>query len=351
VNLGIVGGSESSGTTLLAHLLSKHPEIVSGPEMKFFNHPEALSLAELRSHQTSLFDRRRLLSGYHAVPTFLRAGEEFGIDREIFRSWLAESTELRHVYDLFARHMCEATGTTVFVEKTPSNVYGFKELARLFPDIPLIHEIRDGRDVVASLMNRKKSLFRAASLWLYDTLSGLRVRAAPCCLETRYEDLVNEPNKTLTTILTHLGLEFDEAILDEAADTAAGAYKETWLDRKTPRAWNNLPSQPVSPSSIGRYRTQLTQAQLSTIYRVRLTDRARDELEAPVSSFGDLLGLLGYGTEPVSHEEAPARITERRFELREYRRRARTTLRYEHRLPRPFTTIGPARAVSQTALR
>ena len=37
MNLAIVGGSGSSGTTLLARLLSRHPCVVSGPEMKFFN--------------------------------------------------------------------------------------------------------------------------------------------------------------------------------------------------------------------------------------------------------------------------------------------------------------------------
>ena len=82
MNLALIGGCGSSGTTLLIHLLSRHPEIVSGPEMKFFNHPEALDLADLKAHQQSLFDRRRLPDGYHVVPTFLRAGEPFGIDRE-----------------------------------------------------------------------------------------------------------------------------------------------------------------------------------------------------------------------------------------------------------------------------
>ena len=38
--IAIAGGCGSSGTTLLAHLLSKHPDIGSGPEFNFFNHFE-----------------------------------------------------------------------------------------------------------------------------------------------------------------------------------------------------------------------------------------------------------------------------------------------------------------------
>ena len=186
------------------------------------------------------------------MPTFLRAGEDFGIDREVFAGWLASSDDLRDVYDAFTRHMCEAHGTSVFVEKTPSNVYNFGGLAKLFPDIPLIHQIRDGRDVVASFLNREKSLFHAASLWLYETLCGMRVRGSASYLETRYEDLAYEPEKALTNTLSHIGLEFEPNILAPEADETQGTYEEQWLDRKTPRAWNHLPSQPVSASSVGR---------------------------------------------------------------------------------------------------
>lgn len=342
VKLAIIGGCGSSGTTLLAHLLSKHPEIVSGPEMKFFNHPESLSLDELVENQTSLFDRRRLPPGYHVVPTFLRAGEAFGIDRHCFGSWIESSVKLQDVYDAFATHMCDAHGASVFVEKTPSNVYNFEPLSRLFPEIPLIHQIRDGRDVVASFLNRKKSLFHAASLWLYDTLSGLQVRGRGSYLETRYEDLVRDPEKTLQGILSHIGLGFEPAMLRTDDAGSEGSYEEDWLGRKTPRAWNQLPSQPISASSVGRYRERLTPEQLSTICRVRLTDRTREELEAPVSTFGELLDLLGYGPEDGTRAAAtfPRRVVEQSYEVRDYVLRAKPVLRYRHRFPRRLTRIG-----------
>jgi hypothetical protein len=341
VKLAIIGGCGSSGTTLLAHLLSKHSSIVSAPEMKFFNHPEALSLAELSQHQQGLFNRQRLPHGYHVVPTFLRAGREFGIDRDLFAGWIESSHELQDVYDALTRHMCEAHGASVFVEKTPSNVYNFAALAAQFPDLPLIHQIRDGRDVVASFLNRDKSLFHAASQWLYDTSCAMRVRGSAGYLETRYEDLAHEPAKALTNILAHIGLELEPEILRSEAEKTEGTYQEQWLDRKTPRAWKQLPSQPVSTRSVGRYRERLTETQLSTVYRVRLTDRTRDEIEAPVSIFGELLDLLGYGSSedrPAS-ASAPPRLAERSQELRDFAFRAGRTLRYDRRLPRRFTTI------------
>jgi hypothetical protein len=231
------------------------------------------------------------------------------------------------------------------VEKTPSNVYNFAALAELFPELPLIHQIRDGRDVVVSFMRRRKSLFRAASLWLYDTVCGLRARGARAYLETRYEDLVFEPEKTLERVLAHLGLEYDPIVLSSDALPTKGVYEECWHDRKTPRAWNQTPSQPVSSNSVGRYRDQLNSEQLSTIYRVRLTDRVRASLDSPVASFGELLDFLGYGSENGDVRALP-RPVERSFELREYLRRAVPMLRYQGRLPQRLTTIAPARSRS-----
>jgi hypothetical protein len=313
--------------------------------MKFFNHPEALSLDELRAHQASLFARRRLPNGYHLVPTFLRAGREFGIDRTVFAGWLEQSRDLADVYDAFTQHMCEVHGTTHFVEKTPSNIYSFATLAELFPELPLVHQIRDGRDVVVSFMRRRKSLFRAASLWLYDTVCGLRARGASSYLETRYEDLAFEPEKTLERILAHLGLEYDPIILSPDAASTEGTYEESWHSRRTPRAWNQTPNQPVSSSSVGRYREQLSSEQLSTICRVRLTDKVRAELDSPVATFGELLDFLGYQSEELG-PRALSRPVERSFEVREYLRRALPTLRYQGRLPQRLTTIAAASSPS-----
>jgi hypothetical protein len=342
MKLAIVGGSGSSGTTLLAHLLSKHRSIVSGPEMKFFNHPDALSLDALRANQASLFARRRLPPGYYVVPTFLRAGRDYGIDEQLFARWVSGSTEIRDVHASFVRHMCERTSTSVFVEKTPSNVYSFAALAEQFPEVPLIHQIRDGRDVVASFRSRGKSLFHAASLWLYDTLCGLRVRDSASYLETRYEDLAFEPEKALVQILSHLGLDWEPEILEVASAPSQGAYQEDWLDRKTPRAWNQLPNEAVSPKSVGRWRERLSASDLSTAYRVRLTDRTRDEIEAPVSTFGELLDLLGYGTsdDVPDRSAAPSWPLERAGEIADFARRAARTLRYRRELPEQYTTIG-----------
>lgn len=341
MKLAILGGCGSSGTTLLAHLLSRHSQVVSGPEMNFFNHKEVLNLADLLEHKSALFRRRRLVNGYKDMTAFLNEGKALGIDEERFNEWLISSHNIRDVYESFADHMCVDTRSRLFVEKTPTNVYNFAAFAKLFPELPLIHQIRDGRDVVASLMGRCKTLFEAGSRWLYDTIAGLGARGAPGYMEMCYESLVADPEDTLKCAFHHLKIPFEANILEANSQAGPGTYVEHWRKKASRKAWLQTPEESISTRSVGRYKQVLTPEQLSTVYRIHLTKRTAARLNAPVRSFRQLLCFLGY--QDCNMETwagtRPRRTTEWACELRDYRRRARRSRRYSRKLPPRFTTI------------
>jgi hypothetical protein len=144
VGLALIGGCGSSGTTLLIHLLSRHPRVVSTPELNFFNHPESLDLARFTASLDALLARRRLTPGYKQVASFLGPRSELGLDRERLAEWTRQARDTAELHRLLARHLCERVGATHFVEKTPTNVYAFAALARLNPEARLVHLIRDG---------------------------------------------------------------------------------------------------------------------------------------------------------------------------------------------------------------
>jgi hypothetical protein len=340
--LALAGGCGSSGTTLLAHLLGRHPAVVAAPEFDLFNHPEALSLAALRESAGALFERRRLSDGYKLVVGFVTPAKAVGIERATLERWLADAATLEEFYASVAGHMCAARGAACFVEKTPTNVYNFEALAKRMPELPLIHQIRDGRDVAASLVRRGKTLFYAGSRWLYDTLRGLRARGSPSYIETRYEALVLDPEATLRTILAHLRLEYDPCVLDPDRGSSASSYDEAWRDKRSAKRWQSTPGDPISRSSIGKFRDDLTPDQLSTLYRIRLTAKAADELAAPVRSVAELLEYLDYDTGAAEIEAAgPAlRLRELRGEIADHAYRVGRSLRYTKRLPAIVTTVG-----------
>jgi hypothetical protein len=340
--LALAGGCGSSGTTLLAHLLGRHPLIVAAPEFDVFNHPEALSLETLRDSIDDLFSRRRLSRGYKLVVGFLTPGEAVGIDQGMVRRWLFDARSLADFYAKVAEHMCAPHGASCFVEKTPTNVYNFDALSHQMPKLPLIHQVRDGRDVAGSLVRRGKTLFYAGSRWLYDTVSGLHARAQPSYLETRYEDLVADTAGTLHKILAHLGIDYDPCMLEPDRESSASTYEEKWREKRSAQRWQSTPGDPISATSVGKFRRDLDSEQLSTLYRIRLTERAVEELHSPVHTFAELLEYLDYeraGTE-VARVSPRLRAAELRAELADHAYRAGRALRYTHRLPAIVTRVG-----------
>jgi hypothetical protein len=340
--LALVGGCGSSGTTLLIHLLSRHPQVASAPELNFFNHPESLDLRAFAESLDALLARRRLTPGYKQVATFLGPRGDLGIDRGLLAGWAAHARDAAELHARLADHVCERFGATHFVEKTPTNVYAFARLASENPRARLVHLTRDGRDVAASLRKRGKSLYGAGSRWLYDTLAGLRARGNPSYLEIRYEDLVADTEPTLARVYAHLGLPAPPRAAD--ADTP-GTYREDWRRKRSGTQWNLTPDDAVSAASVGRFRRDLGAEQLALLNRIRLTERAARALDARVRSFPELIAELGYPEHAVAsgaglRERAGAWLAA----AGDGAARAWRALRYTRRPAFPLTRLGPAPA-------
>jgi hypothetical protein len=338
VGLALIGGCGSSGTTLLIHLLSRHPQVASAPELNFFNHPESLDLARFAASLDALLGRRRLTPGYKQVASFLGPREALGLDRARLAAWTEQARDAAELHRLLARHLCERVGATHFVEKTPTNVYAFAALASQNPGARLVHLIRDGRDVAASLLRRGRSVYGAGSRWLYDTLAGLRGRGQPSYLEIRYEDLVTDPPATLARVYAHLGLSRPETL--EQPETP-GTYREDWRQKRSGQRWNLTPDDAVSAASVGRFHRDLSRDQLALLSRIRLTPRAQRDLDAPLASFAELIAHLDYGRVEHADREPWSLRTHAWLEARrDDAARLARALRYTRRPALPLTTLG-----------
>ncbi|HLU48629.1 MAG TPA: sulfotransferase [Planctomycetota bacterium] len=337
-NLIIVGGCGSSGTTLLVHLLGQHPAIAVGPEMSVFNHPEIADFARLRREWPRWFRRGLPTPGYQQFYRFIGKRKHYRVRSADVRRWVEASEDSAGFFRQLARHVCELQGKTIFAEKTPTNVYAFAEIAKVATDVPLIHVIRDGRDVVCSLRNRGYDLFGAASRWLYDTLAGLRARAMPSYVEIRYEDLVREPVRVLESLFARIGIAFDASPFERAVHSRTDRHP-SFAGTVAETRWRQTPADPVSSRSLGRHHEELSAADRAILARVALKPLVREQLGAPAGTFPELLELLGY--EGFSAEPVHANgIHPRWIEWRDQYRRARSALRHLRACPPACTFLG-----------
>jgi len=194
-------GCGRSGTSWLQRVIATHPEIATGPETRLFEHLRPL----------------------------LRAFEQ-GLSADNLSSYLSQEEFLDRTRDyirsLFANTVREADASC-FLEKAPPHGWYLPEMHRLFPDAPIVHLIRDGRDVACSHVaisekwilsgweDAPTTIPEALDLWV-EYVAWVRQRGAelgPLYLEVRYEDLVADPEPQLASIFRHLRLDYSSNLV------------------------------------------------------------------------------------------------------------------------------------------
>jgi hypothetical protein len=134
----------------------------------------------------------------------------------------------------------------------------------MFPESPLIHVIRDGRDVVCSLLQmdwvdpatKKRfdyttDVAAAARYWVDTVEAGRSTADHPTASdlyhEVRYEDLITEPEATLRELFEFIGEPFNPCVLE-------------FHHRKRELAGESSAeqvSQPIHRGSVGRWQRDL----------------------------------------------------------------------------------------------
>ncbi len=293
----IIGGAPSTGSTLLRVLLGRHPNIAAGDELAVFDKPALLSDA--------VGYEPELVRGWleHGYPVdFVGGSRRIFANLEGYPWTRAEIAGLcrscgsyKELLDTFFERNLEAAGACGWLEKTPSNVYSFRQIAQLYPEARFIHIVRDARDAIASYNQREKSVFKAVSRWYYATLSGIQYRGCPRYYEIKYEDLVQQPAESLALLCGFLGEEFTPTLLGPEGEPASS------------RSDSSLnPNGEISQQSIGKYRARFSDEHAAVFASTRLSryglaalpSQPRSERNTPTPI--ELQVSLGYSTEGLT---------------------------------------------------
>jgi hypothetical protein len=324
-----VGGGGSSGSSLLAALLRRHPNIYCPSEIALFNKSEIYKDINVWKHKLPKWLKKGLpTDGYY--PYFRTLPVEDVITHEFLIQAANESRSTREFIDRIQSHCLTKSDRQLFAEKTPSNSYCFPQIVKIYPNCLLIHPVRDGRDVMCSLMKRGFSNFAAASSWLYNTACAYACRDLPNYFEYKYEELVVDPAAVMKRLCERASIEFDPQMLEPQQEEKNWNYPLSGV-------WSTDPSKPISAKSVGRYKTDLSEADYAVFCRVRLTDEAARRAGTKPWYALELLQSLGYEAEPAPTRPAWARS--RFLEARDFVRRANRFLLRRHMPQRPMTQI------------
>ncbi len=259
-----VVSSGRTGTTLLASILDRHPEVLVPPEQfvmanaiikyRLLNYLEWLDLVSIivgefaRSKGTMNWELKvnELIQDLANLPV--------------------EERSLGKIFDALFRSYGTQKGYSfrIWGDKSPLSTDYMELIAPVFPEAKYLGLVRDGRDVIASIYkkNPDADVPYATKKWNHAIAMQrkLQKKLGPDQFkQVRYEDLVREPEKIMREICDFLEVEYTPAILETQDDylEKLGAVGDT-------EAFRNV-AKPINPDSIGKWRKNLSPQQLKDL--------------------------------------------------------------------------------------
>ncbi len=253
-------GCGRSGTKFLYHTL-----LSAGGFAVYHAESNAFNLLGLRfGNLASRRNRRRLLNEYYTSKLFHRTGlDPKDIDERVMEDCRNAGDFLRIVMEAIARKQ----GVERWAESTPLHMLYLPLIKKLIPDALVIHIIRDGRDVTASLhrigwirplpWDRARAFLVPAIFWRWIVSKGRRYGQAmgDDYMEVHYEDLVQNPRDTLVRLGKFIEHDLD---YDRIQQVALGSVHN-------PNSSFRGDGKETEANTIGRWRNMFTPPQIRDI--------------------------------------------------------------------------------------
>ncbi len=256
-------GCARSGTTLLQLMLHAHPRIAIPPETRYL-----LDVYSRRAKFGNLArERNREKLAAYILDRPATKFHELGLDREEVRAQIVGGPPtIGSAVGIILRAYAERWDKPRWGDKRPAYIQRLDALIAMFPDVQIVHIIRDGRDCVASLKQMPWWTYGTiASIykWIHAIDTGQWARKnleRDQYHEVSYERLVRNPQAELEPLCAFLGEQFDAAMLapHKMADEAVPS-------RKT---WHTRTKQEVSTASVAQWRRALEPWELSLMESV-----------------------------------------------------------------------------------
>jgi hypothetical protein len=282
-----------SGSTLLADLLTRHPDVAVAPEADF-----------LQRLVRSLDTRDLPISS----PVQLSGLLDIMYTDPKFTTWDLPRAQLQnHLMGRLPMLTSDGVRLTTALAcqrrygGCGSRLYGYKKggwyarnaslLKSFFPEARFIHIVRDGRAAYASARGAIGSLTgkpladsprAAAREWRNTVRAFESVRREEWALEIRYETLVTHPVETLRAVLDFLGVRSDEPLVRHLLEPHESAY----VVQPQAHLHVNVGKEP-NPSRIDAWQSQLAQDETEVFERIaglELEQRGYRLMYAPKTS-------------------------------------------------------------------
>jgi hypothetical protein len=211
-----VVGCPRSGTTLVQKLLGAHKDVYTCKETHYFQKIRRIGKRKVLDYL--FLSQHRVLKAYD----FIRSNNEL-----LGQYNPSEVKSLRSAalfLDCIMTSEAQARGKLAWVEKTPHHLFYIRLIKRYIPSAQFVHVLRDGRDVVASLVDAAErfqrvwkehtDLKRAIGLYNRSLRESLKYYGSEGHRFVRYGYILDDFAGACRKLYTLLDLESENLSLD-----------------------------------------------------------------------------------------------------------------------------------------
>ncbi len=222
-------GYARSGTTLIKAILNSHPEIHLAHEPEILKGLSNMGIApgQLINRQI----RADLFAETHIKKPFRRFLETIS---EIRRQEIIADENLSSVAALYRALVRNQHSSGYWGDKSLTNHRYLDELIQLFPQAKVLVIVRDPRETVYSVVNKRSKAEPTSELisnqynkfamkwndWANNMLDKVERFQPGQALVIRFEDLVSAPKETVGKVMDWLGLDHDFDQMERARQSA-----------------------------------------------------------------------------------------------------------------------------------
>ncbi len=285
----IMGGSGSTGSSLVKNILNRHKDIFAGEETSFFAKKLIYNdweKAKKRVTKRKLKGLKNL--GYHIYNGTDMVHAEYGHTKDEIKRMAKEARTLNEFCDRFYRKALDQNEAKIWIEKTPANSACFSQFLEHFESGKVIHMLRNPYDTIASLWSRGYDLHYAVGIYLLNTASGISSRNKDRYHEIRYEDVVSEPESTINDVCMFLEVEYAVDML---------TTKQEKIEVSQLPGWNYDETSNIGTKALGRFgrlpkekRNQLIEA----VSLIEVSKSGKELYNIMYSNIRELCQVLGY---------------------------------------------------------
>ena len=218
-------GCPRSGTTLLQSLLASHPDITSFPESKFFLDLVSFPIEKSKRHAMGVVSPRLRQT---CIDFLDEVGHPELVTR-LPRLPLMRSYTRRFVALL--DHIAALRQRPIWIEKTPDHLHHITYIEKYVPSPKIIHIVRNGEDVIASLYDLVqrypdfwgrylKSLDDCIARWRGDIELTRQYLDRPHHQLLRYETLIANLTAETQRLCEFIGVDYSPSMLEAYRTTS-----------------------------------------------------------------------------------------------------------------------------------